>query len=118
MKRASSLRFIRPKPMGASVTPAVASSSQLAILPVAVSVAMYQFPPGARGLVSRRPPCCLDDVHVAGAATQASRDRFADLVIGHLGGVRMSVDEVAQRDHHPRRAEAALQGVHLAEALL
>src|SRR5436190_21036005 len=118
MKRASSLRFIRPKPMGASVTPPVASSSQLAILPGAVSVAMYHLPPGGRCFVRSRPPDRLDDVHVAGAATQASRDRFTNLVVGHLSGVRMLVDEPPAGDHHPRGAEATLQGVHHMEALL
>src|ERR1051325_4901871 len=117
MKRASSLRFIRPKPMGASVTPPVPSSSHDAILPGAVSVAMY-LPPGGRCFVRSRPPDRLHDVHVAGAATQASRDRLANLVIGHVRRIGMLVDEPAARDHHSRCAEAALQGMHLVEALL
>src|ERR1041385_8592044 len=63
-----------------------------------------------RGVLDR-----LDDVDVAGAATEVPRDRLADVVLGRLGVLR---EERAAGHHHARRAEAALQAVLLPEALL
>ena len=57
----------------------------------------------------------LDDVLVAGAAAQVARQREADLV---LGGVRVLGEQRLRGEHHPRRAEAALEAVLLREPLL
>ena len=56
-----------------------------------------------------------DDVLVARAAADAAGDGGADLV---LGRVRVLVEQRAHGHLHPRRAEAALERVHLVEALL
>src|SRR3954471_11081682 len=94
MKRASSLRLSRPKPIGRSVS--IATSDLLPLL-----------------------LCCPvhggDDVLVAGTATDRARDRGADLVVG---GVRVLVEQRARGHQHPGRAEAALERVQLVEALL
>src|SRR5689334_21339845 len=94
MKRASSLRLRRPKPMGRLVS--IATSDLLPLL-------------------LRGPAGGGDDVLVAGAAADAAGDRGADLVVA---GIRVLVEQRSDRQHHPGRAEAALQGVHLVEALL
>src|SRR4051812_21059958 len=94
MKRASSLRLSRPKPIGRCVS--IATSDLLPLL-------------------LRGPAGGGDDVLVAGAATDAAGDRRADLVVG---GVGVRVEQRADRQHHARRAEAALQRVQLVEALL
>src|SRR5215217_3918198 len=95
MKRASSLRLSRPKPIGRSVSMA-ATSDLLAFC--------LRGPAGSR-----------DDVLVARAAADGAGDRRAYLM---LGGVGVLVQQRANRQHHPRRAEAALQRVQLMEALL
>src|SRR5690242_19533507 len=57
----------------------------------------------------------LDDVLVAGAAAQVARQRPADLF---LARVRVLVEQLLGGQHHPRRAEAALEPVLLPKALL
>ena len=54
----------------------------------------------------------LDDVHVAGAAADVPRDRPAHVVVGRG---RVLLDERDADEHHPRRAEPALQTVLLLE---
>src|SRR6185436_15422973 len=94
MKRASSLRLSRPKPMGRSVW--IATSDLLPLL-----------------------LCCPahggDDVLVARATADLAGDGRADLV---RGGIGVLVQQRAARHQHARRAEAALQRMHLMEALL
>src|SRR3954449_3203589 len=92
MKRGSSLRFRRPKPMG--------RSSAMAM---------------CRLLVLGGPADRRDDVLVARAAADAAGDRGADLV---LGRVRIRVQQPAPGHQHAGGAEAALQRVLLVEALL
>src|SRR6187455_1928195 len=94
MKRASSLRLRRPKPIGRSVSTATSD-----LLPL-----MLRCPAGGG-----------DDVLVARAATDAAGDRGANLVVG---GVGLLVEQSPDRQHHARRAEAALQRMHLVESLL
>src|SRR3954452_9585277 len=94
MKRSSSLRLRRPKPMGRSADGAAAISGLLVL----------------GGPAGRR-----DDVLVPGASADAAGDGGADLV---LGRIRVLVEQGADRHLHPRRAEAALEGVHLVEPLL
>src|SRR3954453_15249734 len=63
-------------------------------------------------------PDRLLDVGVAGAPAEVAADELVDLLLGDL---RARVPRLqARRDRHqePRRAEAALQGVALAEGLL
>src|SRR5437899_11440440 len=57
----------------------------------------------------------LDDVRVPGAAAEVAADGLADL---RLGGILVAGEQGAARDHHPRRAVAALQPVVLPERLL
>src|SRR5215831_5523327 len=57
----------------------------------------------------------LDDVHVAGAAAEHRRDRFANFV---LAGVGIDLQVIERGDQHSRRAEAALQCVVLMKSLL
>src|SRR5438067_4366233 len=57
----------------------------------------------------------LDDVHVPGAAAQVPGDGLADL---RLARVPVAIEERAARQHHSRRAVAALQAVLLPEAFL
>src|SRR5438309_10877843 len=64
----------------------------------------------SRGVVDR-----LDDVHVAGAAAEVSRDRLAYL---QLRRFRVRREEGDRGHHHSGRAEAALQPVLLMEAFL
>src|SRR3954454_4821014 len=66
-------------------------------------------------LLSRRPLDGLDDVHVAGAAADLAGDRPADLLFRR---VRVLREERARRQHHPGRAEPALEAVLLLEPLL
>src|SRR4051795_4652336 len=94
MNRASSLRLSRPKPIGRSVSTATSD-----LLP----------------LLLRCPAGGGDDVLVASAAADAAGDRGADLVFGR---VRVLVEQRPDRQHHARRAEAALQRVQLVEPLL
>src|SRR3954452_16870107 len=94
MKRASSLRLSRPKPIGRSWSGITAMRSRLLL---------------------RRPADGRDDVLVARAAADAAGDRGADLL---LGGVRVGVQQRPRGHDHPRGAEAALQRVLLVEALL
>src|SRR3954451_20940614 len=94
MKRASSLRLRRPKPMGRSVS--IATSD---LLPLSLCC------PAGGG----------DDVLVARAAADAARDRGPDLVVG---GVGVLVEQRPDRQHHARRAEAALERMQLVETLL
>ena len=56
-----------------------------------------------------------DDVLVARAAADRTRDRRADLVVGRVG---VLVEQCPCRHQHPGRAEAALERVQLVEALL
>src|SRR3954447_14370144 len=55
------------------------------------------------------------DVLVSGAAAEVALDALADLVLVRVGVVAEQVDRLHD---HPRRAEAALQGVTLVEGLL
>src|SRR6478752_7145438 len=66
-------------------------------------------------LLRGRPQDGLDDVLVAGAATQVARQTEPDLVLGRVG---VRVQQRTRGHHHPRRAEAALEPVLLLEALL
>src|SRR3954462_14326754 len=100
MKRASSLRLSRPKPIGRSWSGITAMRLRLLL---------------RRGLVLRRPADGRDDVLVARAAAYTAGDRGADLV---LGRVRVLVQQRPRGHDHPGRAEAALQRVLLVEAQL
>src|SRR4029078_20650 len=57
----------------------------------------------------------LDDVHVAGAATEVAADALPDL--GFVG-LRVLAEQPCRLHDHPRRAEAALQAVLIPERLL
>ena len=57
----------------------------------------------------------LHDVLVPGAPAEVSRQRPPHLV---LAGIRVVVEQGLRREHHPGRAEAALQAVRVLEALL
>src|SRR3954469_18883835 len=103
MKRASSLRLRRPKPIGRSVV-------WLGRFSTAISDLLL-----GRGLVLGGPLDRGDDVLVARAATDRAGDRGADLLLGRL---RVLVEQRARRHQHPGRAEPAVQGVGLVEALL
>src|SRR3954469_23951234 len=92
MKRGSSLRFRRPKPMG--------RSSAMAM---------------CRLLVLGGPADRRDDVLVARATADAAGDRGADLL---LARVRVLVQQPAPGHQHAGGAEAALERVFLIEALL
>src|SRR5262245_2535465 len=63
----------------------------------------------------RRVLHALDDVHVAGTATQVSGDRPPDVF---LARARVGLQQRVARHHHPGRAVAALEAVLLPEALL
>src|SRR3954451_8598048 len=104
MKRRSSLRFSRPKPIGRSCS-VVGRFSTVATSGLLVCPVLVLGSPLDRG----------DDVLVARAATDRAGDRGADLMLGRL---RVLVEQCACGHEHPRRAEAALQGVLLVEALL
>src|SRR5689334_13181344 len=67
------------------------------------------------GRVLGRPADRADDVLVAGAPAEETRQHLADL---GLGRVRVAVEQPARRHHHAGRAEAALQAVALDEPLL
>src|ERR671936_740406 len=58
----------------------------------------------------------LDDVLVAGAAAEVALEPAPDLVLGQPVAVRS--EEFDAGHDHPRRAEAALEGVALPERLL
>src|SRR5918912_87422 len=62
-----------------------------------------------------RPLHGLDDVLIAGAAADVARERPADLL---LAWIRLLLEQGRRNQHHPRRAEAALEAVLLLEALL
>src|ERR671918_154598 len=62
-----------------------------------------------------RPLHRLDDVHVAGAATDVAGQRPANLVLGSVGIV---LEERGGGEHHPGCAEAALKAVLLLECFL
>src|SRR3972149_1294164 len=64
----------------------------------------------ACGLLDR-----LDDVDVAGAATEIAADPLADLRLGRVGVLG---EERGGLHDHARRAEAALEAVLVPEALL
>src|SRR6266567_392975 len=55
----------------------------------------------------------LDDVHVAGAATDVAGDRPPDLVLGWIG---VALEQRGADEHHSGRAEPALQAVLLVKA--
>src|SRR5215813_8775154 len=104
MKRASSLRLSRPKPMGRSGAGVWRFST------VAMSALL-----SGRGLVVGRPADGGDDVLVARAAADRAGDRRADLLVA---GVGVLVEQRARRHQHAGRAEPALQAVALVEAHL
>src|SRR5215211_7022768 len=92
MKRGSSLRLRRPKPTGRSSAMAMCSL-----------------------LLLGGPADRADDVLVAGAAADAAGDRGPDLLLARVG---VLVEQPTRGHEHARRAEPALQGVLLVEALL
>src|SRR5579884_564549 len=101
MKRGSSLRLTgRPMP------PRVAVSGMRRLLGGCRRLAAQ-----LGGAVLNR----LDDVHVAGAATEVAGDAEPDLRLGRVG---VLVQQRLGGHDHPGRAEAALQPVLLPEALL
>src|SRR5262249_43627629 len=75
-------------------------------------------PPSAHHLLRRvlgRPADRADNGRVAGAAADLARDRLADLIGTR---VRVAIEQRPGCQHHPGRAEPALQAVLLHEALL
>src|SRR5688500_2506841 len=62
-----------------------------------------------------RPLDGVDDVLVAGAAAEVSRDGPPDVVLGGVGGV---LQQGRRRQHHARSAEPALEAVLLREPFL
>src|SRR6478672_6121673 len=92
MKRGSSLRLSRPKPIG--------RSSAMAM---------------CRLLVLGCPADRRDDVLVARAATDAAGDRRADLLLRRIG---VLVQQAARGHQHAGGAEPALQRVLLVEPFL
>src|ERR1700692_388239 len=50
----------------------------------------------------------LDDIHVAGATADVAADPPADLILGRM---RVALDERRTDEHHPGRAEPALQAM-------
>src|SRR3954451_7936132 len=62
-----------------------------------------------------RPADRAHDRRVSGATADLPGDRDPDLLVG---GIRISVQECPRREDHARRAEPALQPVHLMEPLL
>src|SRR4051795_2390039 len=62
-----------------------------------------------------RPADRAHDRRVSGATADLPGDRDPDLLVG---GVRIAVQQCPRREDHPRRAEPALQPVHLMEPLL
>src|SRR3990172_2445167 len=56
-----------------------------------------------------------DDLLVAGAAAEVALQAVPDLLVAW---VRMPLEDLQRGQHHPRRAEAALQPMLLPEALL
>src|SRR3982751_6291609 len=91
MRRSSSTRLTR------APTPPTAISS----------TAMVRSPSGADGRAGRghlpgRPLDGLDDVLVAGAAAEVSRNGPADVLLAGVGGV---LQQCRRRQHHARRAE-------------
>src|SRR3954447_4636422 len=101
MKRASSLRFSRPKPSGRSGS-VVGTCSTVAISDLLVRAVAG----GMLGCPADRG----DDVLVTGAATDRARDRRAYLVVRR---VRVRVEQRAAGHQHPRRTEPALKRVLL-----
>src|SRR5216684_3180260 len=55
----------------------------------------------------------LDDVHIAGAAADVAADRPSDLLVRRI---RVVLEQRGADEHHPGRAEPALQAVLLVEA--
>src|SRR5215211_2152179 len=58
---------------------------------------------------------CVEDLRVAGAATEISRQGLADLVVARC---RVPREQIRGRDDQPGRAEAALHRARLSERLL
>src|SRR5690242_6315205 len=110
MKRASSLRLSRPKPIGRSWVALGRFSWTLAI-----SVHRPERRVGGRGLVLGSPADGRDDVLVARTPADTARDGGPDLGLRRVG---VLVQERAGGHQHPGGAEAALQRVVLVEALL
>src|SRR5947209_17437426 len=108
MKRGSSLRFIEcPMPQTSALVRGESSRGVPSFVVAMVASLLAKL----RGRVLHG----LDDVDVAGAATEVARDRAADLV---LAGVLVVLEQRAAGHHHAGRAEAALQAVLLHEAFL
>src|SRR5690242_17398754 len=105
MKRASSLRFRRPKPTGRSWAALGRFSTVVAWSGLLVSAVLMVGRPADGG----------DDVLVTGTAADRAGDSRADLLIGWI---RIRVEQRTTRHQHPGGAEAALQGVQLVESLL
>src|SRR5262250_1676614 len=98
MKRGSSLRLIEwpIPPISADVRGVGAMTSSSTSLPR---------PGRRRGVLDG-----LDDIHVAGAPAKIPGDRFADVAFGRI---RIRLQERVARQHHARRAVAALQAMLL-----
>src|SRR5579875_3739181 len=115
MKRSSSLRLIdRPSQGACCSSTAISASSGCWVAGALAGGAV------AGGLAARlhllgRPLHGLDDVLIAGAATDVARQRPPDL---RLRGVGVLLEQRLRDEHHRRRAEAALEPVLLLEALL
>src|SRR5258708_36197677 len=100
MKRGSSLRRIEwPMPQTSAVV--------LSVM-MLVSLCGGRAPLGG-GVLHR-----LDDVHVARAAAEGAGDRLPDL---ELAGIGVAREQRVARDHHARRAAAALQALLLPQPL-
>src|SRR5690242_439317 len=108
MKRASSLRLRRPKPMGRSWPGAGRFCS------VTAMVSGHLLPGAGVGFVLGSPADRGDDVLVARAAADLAADGGADL---RLAGVRIVVQKRPAGHQHSRGAEPAVQGVLLVKAL-
>src|SRR5438552_9508210 len=119
MKRSSSLRFTLwpTPPISAVVGPGACSSVVVIVSPSLRSVARGARRASRAGSLPflRCPLDRLDDVHVAGAAAEVAGELPADVVLARVG---VAIEQRLAHEHHRRRAEPALQPVHLLEALL
>src|SRR4051812_19105297 len=104
MKRGSSLRLRRPKPIGRSSVPT-------SVVAIALAPRLVENGPRMVG----GPPNGLHNVRVAGTAADLAGDGLADVLVGR---VRIALKQRLAGEHHARGAEAALEPVLLHEALL
>src|SRR5437764_7976446 len=93
-----------------------ASSLRLTLWPMPpISTAIWGLPSRGLARLSSRVLDRLHDVHVTGAAAEIAGDGLTDL---ELARVRIRGQKCRRGDHHPGRAEAALEAVLLVESLL